>query len=77
MSTATISIQLDSDAVQFYESATFEQRQKIQLLISALMRECGQLNSTSGLFSLMDEISDQAQAKGLTPTKLQALLDEE
>lgn len=72
----TISIQLDSDAAEFYESATLEQQKKLQILFSTLVREFSLSASTSTLFEFMDEISDRAQARGLTPEILQAILDE-
>ncbi|MCB9078210.1 MAG: hypothetical protein H6631_11495 [Anaerolineaceae bacterium] len=73
MTVATINIQLDDDAAQIYTTASEEDRKKIQLLLSFWLREFD-LPSIP-LTDLMDEISEKAQQRGLTPEILETLLD--
>ena len=73
MTVATINIQLDDDAAQIYTTASEEDRKKIQLLLSFWLREFD-LPSIP-LTALMDEISEKAQQRGLTPEILETLLD--
>lgn len=73
MTVATINIQLDDDAAQIYTTASEEDRKKIQLLLSFWLREFD-LPSIP-LTDLMDEISEKAQQRGLTPEILATLLD--
>lgn len=75
MNVATVSIQVDNEAAKIYTSASVEQQQKLQMLFSTLLHEFN--NSPRALLALMDEISNKAKAKGLTPDILDALLDEE
>ena len=69
MTVATINIQLDDDAAQIYTTASEEDRKKIQLLLSFWLREFD-LPSIP-LTALMDEISEKAQQRGLTPEILE------
>ena len=73
MAMAIINIQLDDDAAQIYTTASAEDRKKLQLLLSFWLREFD-IPSIS-LTDLMDEISEKAQARGLTPEILENLLD--
>ncbi len=73
--TATVSVQLDAEAARIYQRASTEERQKMQVLLSLWLREFGK--PTKSLRSLMDEISDKAQARGLTPEILETLLNDE
>ena len=73
MTVATINIQLDDAAAQIYTTASEEDRKKIQLLLSFWLREFD-LPSIS-LAELMDEVSEKAQQRGLTPEILETLLD--
>lgn len=75
MALATINIQLDDDAAQIYSATSEENRKKIQLLLSFWLREFD-MPSVS-LTQFMDEISEKAEGRGLTPQILSALLDEE
>ena len=76
MSTATISIEVDSDAAKAFAQATEEDRRKLELLLALRLREL-----TSGpirpLREVMDEIGAKAKARGLTPELLDKLLDDE
>ena len=73
MTIATVSIQLDDEAAQIYTTASAENKKKLQLLLSFWLREFD-LPSIS-LTELMDNISDKAQARGLTADVLESLLD--
>ena len=73
MSTATISIEVDADAARAYRQATDADRRKLQLLLSLRLREL-----TAGpvrpLKTVMDEIGQNAAARGLTADILEKLL---
>jgi hypothetical protein len=73
MTVATINIKLDNEAAQIYTTASVENRKKIQLLLSFWLREFD-MPSVS-LADLMDQISEKAQRRGLTPEILETLLD--
>jgi hypothetical protein len=72
MTTATITLQVDADLAQLYTSAPADDQSKLSLLMNLWLRELF-LRSTS-LKSLMDELSDKAQARGLTAEKLETIL---
>jgi predicted restriction endonuclease len=65
-----ITIQIDTEAAQAYKSASPEEKKKIDFLISAWLKEVTSKDKSS-LKQLMDEISDKAQARGLTPEILE------
>ena len=75
VTTATVNIQLDAEAARIYQQASKEEKQKMQILLSLWLREFGK--PSKSLRSLMNEISDKAQARGLTPEILEALLNDE
>ena len=72
MTTATIPIQIDSDAAQRYAAAAPEMQAKLRLLVSLWLREF--TSPATSLSALMDAISDKAQARGLTPRFVQVHL---
>ncbi|MBI5829057.1 MAG: hypothetical protein HZB20_05855 [Chloroflexi bacterium] len=72
MSTATITIPLDTDTAQVYTEASAEVQKKLRLLLSLWLREFA--TSPRPLKAVMDEISEKAQARGLTPETLESLL---
>jgi hypothetical protein len=74
MKMSTITIPLDYDLAQVYNTAPAEDQEKIQVLLSLWLREMMTPGSFS-LSALMDSISDRAQARGLTPKILESLLD--
>jgi hypothetical protein len=73
MATATISIEVDADTARVFSVASAEERRKLQLLLGLRLREL-----TAGparpLKDIMDEIGARAEARGLTPEILEALL---
>jgi Holliday junction resolvase-like predicted endonuclease len=69
----TISIQVDAEVAKAFASAQPEQREKIQSLVSHWLKRAVNLTQ---LQATMDQMSDQAEANGLTPEILQSILDE-
>jgi hypothetical protein len=65
MSVATITIPLDIQTAQIYTTAPAEDQKKLRLLMSLWLQEFA--NTPRPLQVLMDEISEKAQARGLTP----------
>ena len=72
MATATITMQVDTDLAQAYRSAPAKDQSKLRLLLNLWLRDLF-VRSTS-LTVLMDELSDKAEAQGLTATKLEDML---
>ena len=75
METQTITIRVDPEAARAYEAATPEARRKIDLLLSLRLRQV--TAAAEPLPQVMREISEKAQARGLTEEKLDELLREE
>lgn len=73
MSVTTISIPLDSETARIYAQASAEEQKKLRLLLSLWLREF--VVSSRPLEAVMDELSDKARARGLTPEILESLLD--
>jgi hypothetical protein len=74
MTTVPVTLQLDAEAVKAYAAVPAEEQKKIQLLLSLWLRELAVAPAIS-LSKLMDDISEKAQARGLTPELLESLLD--
>jgi hypothetical protein len=72
--TANINVQVDAEAARIYQQASKEEKQKMQVLLSLWLREFGK--PSKSLNVLMNEISDKARARGMTPEVLEALLDD-
>ncbi|MFM7577711.1 MAG: hypothetical protein ACKN9E_02375 [Microcystaceae cyanobacterium] len=68
-----ISIQVDPEIAQAFQLSKPEQQQKIQALMNQWLKEA--LN-ISQLQMTMDQLSDEAEAKGLTPEILESILNE-
>lgn len=75
MEMATIKIQLDEKTADQYARASRLQQEKLRLLLSLWLREFE--DSSRDLGQLMDEISDNAAARGLTSEILESLLGDE
>ena len=69
----TIEIQVDADVARTYQAANPEQQQKVQALMNAWLKRAMQITQ---LQTTMDQMSDEAEANGLTPEILQSILDE-
>ena len=72
---ATSEIELDEQTAQAYINAPLDAQEKLRALLNVWMREFEEPTSEFGL--LMDQISDNAIARGLTPDILESLLDDE
>ncbi|MGO9020137.1 MAG: hypothetical protein ACLQVJ_17510 [Syntrophobacteraceae bacterium] len=73
MPKAIITIPVDAETARAYHTATPDEQKKIQLLLRLRMRELAELPKNS-LIEIMDDIGAKAEARGLTPAILEALL---
>jgi hypothetical protein len=72
MTVEKITIPLDADTARIYLNATLEDQQKLRLLLSLWLREFA--ISPIPLTIVMDQISEKARARGLTPEVVESLL---
>jgi len=72
METRKITLRVDADLAQAYQSASATEQSKLRLLLDLWLREL--FTRSTPLKSLMDELSDKAQARGLTADQLQEML---
>ena len=70
-----ITIRVDEETARVYRAASESERRKIDSLLNLELRRA--TRSQLSLKSYMDEISRRAEERGLTPEKLQSLLDDE
>lgn len=75
MALATIEINLDEDVAQIYKMASSEQKEKMQMLINLWLREFDP--KAPSLSQIMDEISDNAAARGMTAKLLDSILTDD
>jgi len=73
MSTESIIVEIDADLAQAYREAPESDLSKLNLLLNLWLREV--LDRSTSLTTLMDELSDKAEARGLTAAKLSDMLD--
>ena len=76
MLTETITLQVESDAARFYNDAPPTDKQKLQALFGSWLKQYAEADLDS-LKRTMDEISRNAQSRGLTPEILESLLADE
>ena len=76
MATATISIQIDEETAKAFASAPTEEQRKIELLLRLRLQDLT-LGPQRPLKVVMDEIGEQAEARGLTSEILESLLRDE
>ncbi len=69
-----ITLTVDSEVARAYNSASPEEKRKLDLLVSLSLREA--TSSERSLQEVMLEISEKARSRGLTPEILQAILEE-
>ena len=74
METETITIRVSPEAARLYNTATTEQQRKLGVLLSLRLTEVAR--TARPLEEIMEEISREAQARGLTPEILESLLNE-
>ncbi|MEX2167823.1 MAG: hypothetical protein WD851_00810 [Pirellulales bacterium] len=70
----TISLEVDAESARVFTESAPEERRKLQLLLNLRLRE---LTSTPPrpLRQVMDEMGRHAESQGLTPEKLESLLN--
>jgi hypothetical protein len=74
MNAEPITIQVDPEAALAYRSVSDQERRKLDLLLSLRLREVTRPGAS--LEDVMDDLSRNAQERGLTPDILRAILDE-
>ncbi len=74
MTTKPITIRVSPEAARAYEEASAEEQRKLDVLLSLRLTET--TRSKRSLEEVMDDISREAQARGLTPEILEAILNE-
>ena len=84
METRTITISVDAEVAQAYESASIDRQRKLDAILNLKLREVtrnkrrrGAACRQTSLEEVMDDISDKAQARGLTPEILESILNEQ
>jgi len=70
-----ITIEVDEETARAYQAASEEDRRKMDSLLGLKLRSL--TRSQTSLKAYMDEISRRAEDRGLTPEKLEALLNDE
>ena len=76
MLTETITLQVESDVARFYNDAPQTDKQKLQALFGSWLKHYAEADVDT-LRMIMDELSRNAQSKGLTPEILESLLADE
>ncbi|OBQ41534.1 MAG: hypothetical protein AN484_20715 [Aphanizomenon flos-aquae WA102] len=69
-----ITIQVDPEIAKAYREAEPEKQQKIQIFLNIMLQKAV---SQKPLLDIMEEASQQAIAKGMTPEILQSILKDE
>ena len=75
METKAITIRVNAEVARIFESASEEQRRKLEALLSLKLGDA--TRSKPPLEEVMSEISRNAQTRGLTPEILASILNEE
>jgi len=73
VSKPTITIPLDPDTARAYDSATPEEKRKMQALLSLWLRELAAGEQVS-VQQVLEEVGRKARDRGLTPEMLDSLL---
>jgi hypothetical protein len=76
MSTEAITIEIDSEAAQAFNSVSAAEREKLQVLLGIWLKEYTESDATS-LRESMNVIGRAAESRGLTPEILESILEEE
>ena len=76
MLTETITLQVEADVARFYNDAPASDKQKLEALFGTWLRQYAEADADS-LKAKMDEISRNAQSRGLTPEILESILADE
>ena len=70
----TITIEVDAEVAEFYHSASSQSRQKLSALLNLKLRDVAR--PRRNVIDIMNEMSQQAEANGLTPEILATLLED-
>ena len=70
-----ITIHVSPEAAQAFKTALPEEQRKLEALLSLRLLQA--TRTTDSLKTVMRDISQKAQERGLTPEILQSILDEE
>ena len=73
MAMETITLEIDSEAARALRSVSAEGREKLQVLLGIWLREFIKADDSS-LLESMNEISEKAKNRGLTPETLDSIL---
>lgn len=71
----TITLEVNPEIAEAYQFASLEERQQIQQIVSLLLNKKNE-NDLDFLRKIMDEISDRASTRGLTPEILESIINE-
>ena len=74
METKTITIRVNAEAARIFESVSEEERRKLEALLSVKLSEA--TRQKRSLEEVMSDISQKAQARGLTSEILDSILNE-
>lgn len=74
MEMTLITIPLDKETARIYNDASEEEKRKIQFLVGLFFKDF--ILSPRPLAEIMDEVSDEAEKRGLTPEILNSILRE-
>ena len=69
-----ITLSVDAQAAESFLGASREEKNKLQMLISLLLRQRFQEKNIPSIEEIMDRMSDYAESKGLTEEKLHEIL---
>lgn len=75
MTTKEIKIRVDTEIAKAFNSTSPQERQKLEVLLNLKLKES--LGNNDSLLKIMNQISQEAVYKGLTPEILQSLLKDE
>jgi len=73
MAKPTITIPLDPETARAYDSASPDEKRKMEALVSLWLRELAAGESRT-LQQALDEVGRKAKARGLTPEMLDSIL---
>jgi hypothetical protein len=71
-----LTLQLEAEAVEIFRNISDTDQEKLEILVSSLFKEYKK-SDNSTLKKTMNEISEKAQARGLTPEILETILLDE
>ena len=69
-----ITLSVDSQAAKSFLGASVEEKNKLQILISLLLRQRLQEKNVPSIDEILDRMSDYAKGQGLTEERLQEIL---